>query len=296
MPDRFTPRVVLSCLAGSALAFTACQRVEEQGGLAEAEALLRVLDYGEAQKRLEQFQPELAAESPQGARTRYALMLATWHASPASEASLFAAETLARELIATPQLEATLRARVQLDLARMLEVMDYAADVVDVAQARALYREVAAQAPQPALRYEAVIRLANTHRKELAREANVTAAQILREFLETAPPEALWSAVAWQVLGDIYGDHLADYRRALEAYQAAWELGFANQNDVDLYVYKMARWAEETAQPARALELFTVIAGEMPLSTYQSLARQRIVELGGTPPAANWLTGGGMQP
>lgn len=248
-------------------------------------AALKMFDFAEAYQELSIAQPEIPQTDPRWVEATYAYALASWHRPPPNPETISQAEGLFRELL-DADISDDWKTRVRLSLARIYEVGDYPADVVDMVQARELYRQVQKEYPAREFGYQATLRLAQTYVQELSEESTYQAIELIKAQIER-DPKSPWASTAWQYLGDLYNRALSDVPAALTAYEKAESLGFPNESRTDFYLWVMSEWALELGQQEQAVRLRTRIVEEYPRSPYGTMSRDFVRDYARTHPEKN---------
>jgi len=274
---KHTPNWTLLFFA--AFALVGCGKVSSESALEEGDQLLREYEYGLARKLFNLAREEHQPASPEWIQATYGQALAAWHQFPAKREFNEEAASLFEELLVSEGVNSTLRARIKLNLGRIYEVRDYPGDVIDVAKAREYYTAVMDSHGDSSLGYEAMLRLASTHEKEVTEEGFRTAVTIIENFLNQAPTIESWTSVSWQRIGDIKYEFLNDTKGGLAAYQEAKTLGFVNPIDASTYIWLMANMAEEVGDLSLAREYYSEIVSDYLRSSYQFLSKKRIAEI-----------------
>ncbi len=269
-----------------------------------------------AHDKLDQAEPlfrEVMEESTPGSelwlRAAYGYGICLHQSTPATpERIARARETYEAIIAAAPDTLYGLRARFQ--IGNILEWRDFAGDERDYEEARAFYLEVAEQAPDEPVGFEAVLRYACTfvipaydpppgidpYDWEARRALADPGVAFLLEHLERRPRDAFYRA-GWEFLSLAYAHLYGDFEKALEAaLKSTGDYGMLHgeppveeKKNLDRinpgYMYwRIAYLARQLGHREIAYEYYTQIIREVP--TYKGAHAQRILEEMGFPPEA----------
>jgi len=249
--------------------------VEEH--LSRGEEALSVYDFKSAYKDFAAAYPQISESDPVWPRATYVLGLAAWNMTPPTDAFQQEAighfERLIKKVDAPGMVHRSL-----LNLARIHEVRDFPGDAVDVGKAREYYRRVIEGDGGADLTARAVARMAQTYVDEITTEGIKKAVDLLEEFLSEASPDS-FTVPLWQYLGELYGFELDNPGAALRSFLHAEAIGFANESKADLYLWRMAQWADAAGDVDSSIRLYQKIVRDEPRSNYRSTSRHRLVAL-----------------
>lgn len=223
-----------------------------------------------------------AAPGPEWQQATYGLAVCLHHHAPATPAAIAEAATLYRELVArAPDSPFTPRALVH--CGRIAELGDFRDDVIDLATARACYRDVMRRWPEQPIAGEAALRLAASHatRAEPAEVAHGVAG--LRAWLAAHPDDPLAAAME-QWIGDACLHVLGDLPAALAAYRAADRRGLVWRGREAIVWWRMAVIAERLGDRAGAIAAYRRICTDAQTSGKAFEAQLALARLGEAPP------------
>lgn len=174
--------------------------------------------------------------------------------------------------------------RAMMNLGRIEELSDYYGDQVDLAAARRCYERVLERWPDSAIAGEALLRIAATHIQTYDDEEVRKGVALLQDWLAEHPDDALASAM-WQYLGDTYFFPLASYRRSLECYARADDIGFLEKGRQGPVYWRMAVMADRhLGDREEAAKYYTKIITETPTSGKAYEAQLALARLGAAVP------------
>jgi tetratricopeptide (TPR) repeat protein len=240
--------------------------------------LIESFDLNQAANVLEPAYLFVKDSDPLYLQISYAYALALWQSTPVNNNNIHkAAEIFQR--ISENNFSNDLQWQAKINLARIYEYF-YPSEHTDYLEnARELYAEIYAEAKPDYIRETALLYYSNSYIKQFYRpDAVMKGINLLREHLGLINDGPL-ASVLWQTLGDAYIFNFNDYYRALEAYDNANLLGFANDSLAHVYYWLMAGWAIQAGQVSRAVELYTVIVTDYPRSVLGTLARDSIIKI-----------------
>jgi tetratricopeptide (TPR) repeat protein len=204
-----------------------------------------------------------------------------WHAAPASEANVNQAESIFREIVDTiPESDWARISRLHLARIRMLR--DFPGDLEDPEGAIPLLEGLLDD--PTVVRHEALLRLAECYRMDYDNPGKLRRAkQILEEWLQEYPENpfaaAMWEQVAWIELLDF-----ENREGALEAFQRAFELGFADPTREGELLWRIAELALATGDPKLAATYYARVVTDAPSSGRGFEAQEKIKTLRDTVP------------
>ncbi|WP_309380910.1 tetratricopeptide repeat protein [Cerasicoccus frondis] len=235
---------------------------------------LEMFDFNEAYKQLSKYQPNLSPKDKNWLDATYAYAISSWHRPPPRKETIDQAVELFNELLAA-DIPEDWKARVRLSLGRIYEVDDYTGDSIDLEKARGFYQEVAKQYPTGELGYQATLRLAQTYVQQLNPEAIDKGVELLKQRIKQ-DPDSPWASLSYQYLGDLYANYYEDIAAALECYQHAEVIGFANESQAHFYLWQMSKWANQLGQQEEAVRLWTKVVEDYPRSPYGTVSRDHV--------------------
>ena len=224
-----------------------------------------------------------AKGSPEWQQATFGLATCQHHIAPATVEGIAEATALYAELAATAP-DSTYTSRCVLNLGRLAELVDFYQDPVDIAEARARYREVAQRWPTQDIAGEATFRLASSLVQSLAADDLAQAITTLDGWLASHPQEPLAPAM-WQYLGDVHFLYRQDWQAALDAYRKADDLGLIWAGREAIVWWRMAVLAETKLNDrATAIRYYTRICTDGQTSGKAFEAQLALARLGVQPP------------
>ncbi|MGF1679569.1 MAG: tetratricopeptide repeat protein [Candidatus Methylacidiphilales bacterium] len=245
----------------------------------EALEALKTFDYAKTEHLLQKNVSHLDKASPLRVEAHYALALSKWHRTPPKREATEQARSILVSLLKEP-LDPQLKGQLQLDIARIDEVVDYPGDQPRIDDARVVYRELM-QTHRDDIGFQAAMRLANSYAKHADTQGLEEAVRILNSYLKDCPDLPEWKSMAYMYLGRLYGGPLNKPGEALDVLQKAHQLGFITTSREDESLWRMAQWAEKAGRQNESLPYYRIIIKEKPRSQFQTLARIRYEAISG---------------
>lgn len=237
---------------------------------------LQIMDFDTAQADLATALELMSPNDPKWGEVTFALAVAKWNNTPYSATEEQEARELMQNLLDS-DVSSKIKNAARIAIGRMDEVAGEPGESTDVPAARELYRQVIADQPTGEAGYQASLRLAQTYVQELTPESVQKALEIIHAQIKR-DPESPWASVAWQYAGDLQDEFLDNEELALEYYQKAEKMGFANNSRTDVYLWVMSQWALDLGKIDEAMRLWRRIVDDFPRSTFRTLARDLLEE------------------
>ncbi len=130
--------------------------------------------------------------------------------------------------------------RCLMEVGRIYELRDYYKDKIDLKKAREYYRMVIDKYPSDPIVSEAVLRLAQAYTISFNREEIRKGIRVIKDWLKKHPDDRL-RGVMYLHLGDVYFYPLGEYRKCIDAYVKADELG-ALEEGREGFIYWRVAW------------------------------------------------------
>jgi tetratricopeptide (TPR) repeat protein len=229
----------------------------------------------------------LTAAAPEWSEVAFGYATCLWHAAPASEENVRQAESVFREIMESiPESDWARISRLHLARIRMLR--DFPGDLEDPDGAMPLLEGLLDDST--VVRHEALLRLAECYRMEYDNPDKIRRARdLLAEWLQDYPDNpfaaAMWEQVAWMELLDFKNEE-----GALEAFQRAFALGFADPTREGELLWRIAELARATGNAKLAATYYARVITDAPSSGRGFEAQEKIKVLRDTVPGMETFT------
>jgi tetratricopeptide (TPR) repeat protein len=242
---------------------------------------LNSLNFNQALVTYQVLYEDLTVSDPEWRESAFGYATCLWHAAPASEANVTRAESIFREIIeAIPESDWARISRLHLARIRMLR--DFPGDPEDPEGAIPLLEELLDD--PTVVRHEALLRLAECYRMDYDNPAKLQRAkEILGEWLQDYP-ENPFAAAMWEQIGWIELLDFENREGALEAFQRAFRLGFADPTREGELLWRIAELARATGKPKLAATYYARVITDAPSSGRGFEAQEKIKTLRDTVP------------
>lgn len=156
--------------------------------------------------------------------------------------------------------------RSMMMIGRIKELRDFFDDKINLEEARSWYQRVVDNNPQDRIAGEATFRIGATYIGTYEPDQVKKGIEVLEDWLKKHPDDPMASGM-WQYLGDTYFYPLNDYRKSLDCYIKADEIGLVEKGREGGVYWRMAVMADRLLKDRdNAVKYYTKIITLVPTS------------------------------
>jgi tetratricopeptide (TPR) repeat protein len=174
--------------------------------------------------------------------------------------------------------------RSMMMMGRIKELRDFFDDKINLEEARGWYQRVVDTWPKDRIAGEATFRIAATYVQTYDEKQVKKGIKILEDWLQKHPDDPMASGM-WQYLGDTYFSPLEEYRKSLNCYIKADEIGLLEKGREGPVYWRMAVMAEKFLKDRQnAVKYYTKIITLVPTSGKAYMSQLALAKLGAPVP------------
>jgi tetratricopeptide (TPR) repeat protein len=239
---------------------------------------VRVFSFENAYKYFKEAKDKSPGGSETWQQAIYGQAVCAQQFSPPEKKKIEEAQQLFGELLKTCP-KSKYASRAMMNIGRIFEVSDFYEDAINLEEARAWYQRVVDGWPNDPIAGEATLRVAHTYIQTYDKKQVQKGVEILEAWLKAHPDDPLASAM-WQYLAETYFVPLQEYRKSVDCYIRADEIGLMEKGREGGVYWRVARTADKLLKDRGiAVKYYTKIITLVPTSgkAYESqLALKRL--------------------